>query len=206
MSSFATHFLSLYFWNHLWGRGGEAIYKVKILINALITSKTRIKLLLKFFLNPETSAYLRGLSEEFGESTNSIRLELNRLEDANMLHSEFKGNKKVFKVNKLHPFYNDVNQIVRKYLGIDVIVSNILKGLGTPQFLYLTGDLSKGKESNLIDLILVGDINQTYLVQVVEKTEKIIAKEIRYLIYSEEEFNHNKIEKNNLLLIWSREL
>ena len=176
------------------------------MINALITSKTRIKLLLKFFLNPETSSYLRGLSEEFGESTNSIRLELNRLEDANMLHSEFEGNKKVFKVNKLHPFYSDVNQIVRKYLGIDVIVSNIIKGLGTPQFLYLTGDLSKGKESNLIDLILVGDINQTYLVQVVEKTEKIIAKEIRYSIYSEEEFNNNKIEKNNLLLIWSREL
>ena len=106
----------------------------------------------------------------------------------------------------MHPFYSDVNQIVRKYLGIDVIVSNIIKGLGTPQFLYLTGDLSKGKESNLIDLILVGDINQTYLVQVVEKTEKIIAKEIRYLIYSEEEFNDNEIDKNNLLLIWSREL
>ena len=176
------------------------------MIGALITSKTRIKLLLKFFLNPETSAYLRGLSDEFGESTNSIRLELNRLEDANMLHSEFEGNKKVFKVNKLHPFYSDVNQIVRKYLGIDVIVNNIIKGLGTPQFLYLTGDLARGKESNLIDLILVGDINQTYLVQVVEKTEKIIAKEIRYSIYSEEEFNNNKIEKNNLLLIWSREL
>ncbi|MDC0338346.1 ArsR family transcriptional regulator [Flavobacteriales bacterium] len=176
------------------------------MIGALITSKTRIKLLLKFFLNPDNSAYLRGLSDEFGESTNSIRLELNRLEDANMLHSEFEGNKKVFKVNKLHPFYSDVNQIVRKYLGIDVIVSNILKGLGTPQFLYLTGDLARGKESNLIDLVLVGDINQTYLIGVVEKTEKLISRKIRYLIYSEEEFKNNQIEKNNLLLIWSREL
>lgn len=176
------------------------------MIGALITSKTRIKLLLKFFLNPENSAYLRGLSDEFGESTNSIRLELNRLESANLINSKFEGNKKVFKVNKLHPFYSDVNQIVRKYLGIDVIVSNILKGLGTPQFLYLSGDLARGKESDLIDLVFVGDINQTYLIGVIEKTEKIISKKIRYLIYSEEEFKNNEIEKNNLLLIWSREL
>ncbi len=162
--------------------------------------------MLKFFLNPDTSAYLRGLSDEFGESTNSIRLELNRLEGANMIHSEFEGNKKIFKVNKRHPFYNDVNQIVKKYLGIDVIVNNIIKGLGTPQFLYLTGDLAKGKESHLIDLILVGNINKTYLIDIVRKTEKLVSKKISYLIYSEEEYQNKEIQKDNLLLIWSREI
>jgi len=151
------------------------------MIDTLITSKTRIKLLLKFFLNPNNSAYLRGLSEEFNESTNAIRVELNRLENANMLNSEFAGNKKIFKVNKHHPFYKDVNQIIRKYLGIDVIIENIIKGLGTPKYVYLTGDLAKGKESNLIDLILIGDINKTYLIDIVEKTEKIIPRKIRYL-------------------------
>ena len=40
---------------------------------------------MKFFLNPTTQAYLRGLAAEFGESTNSIRLELNRLEKAKQL-------------------------------------------------------------------------------------------------------------------------
>jgi len=172
------------------------------MINTLITSKTRIKLLLKFFLNPNTSAYLRGLSEEFDESTNAIRVELNRLENANMLNSEFAGNKKIFKVNKYHPFYKDVNQIVRKYLGIDVIVENIIKGLGTPKSVYLTGDLAKGKESNIIDLILIGDINKTYLIDIVEKTEKVIPRKIRYLIYSEKEFQNNEIKKDHLLLIW----
>jgi len=199
MSSFVTRFRSFYYCD--WD--GEAVKKSKKLINTLITSKTRIKLLLKFFLNPNNSAYLRGLSNEFGESTNSIRLELNRLEDANMINSEVDGNKKLFKVNKFHPFYEDVNQIVRKYLGIDVIVNNIIKGLGTPQFMYLTGDLAKGKESNLIDLILVGDINQAYLIEVVAKTEKLIARKIRYLIYSEDEFQNTDIQKENLLLIWA---
>ena len=46
------------------------------MIESLITSKTRTRLLLKFFLNPETRAHLRGLADEFGESTNGVRVEL----------------------------------------------------------------------------------------------------------------------------------
>ena len=63
------------------------------MINALITSETRIKLLRKFFLNSSTKAHLRGLESEFGESTNAIRLELNRFEEAGLLHSLRDGNK-----------------------------------------------------------------------------------------------------------------
>ena len=69
------------------------------MIETLISSKTRIKLLLKFFLNSNTTSYLRGLEGEFGESSNAIRVELNKLEEAGMLSSEVKGNKKMFKAN-----------------------------------------------------------------------------------------------------------
>jgi len=55
------------------------------MIEALISSKTRIKLLLKFFLNSSNKSYLRGLESEFGDSTNGIRLELNKLEEAGLL-------------------------------------------------------------------------------------------------------------------------
>jgi predicted transcriptional regulator len=72
------------------------------MIETLISSKTRIKLLLKFFLNSETTSYLRHLESEFGESTNAIRLELNKLEEAGMLNSQFEGNKKIYQANKQH--------------------------------------------------------------------------------------------------------
>jgi len=67
------------------------------MIESLITSKTRVKLLLKFFLNSDTTSYLRGLESEFGESTNSIRVELNRLEEAGLLITASDGNKKMFR-------------------------------------------------------------------------------------------------------------
>jgi hypothetical protein len=172
------------------------------LINTLITSKTRIKLLLKFFLNPENSAHLRGLESEFGESSNAIRLELNRLEEADMLHSEQQGNRKLFKVNAGHPLYNDINSIVKKYFGLDVIVEWIAKRLGNLKAVYLTGDIAKGRDVGLIDLILVGDIDQQYLLKLIEKAEKLIKRKIRYLIYSETEFNKSPERKNGALLVW----
>ncbi|MGB0524011.1 MAG: ArsR family transcriptional regulator [Flammeovirgaceae bacterium] len=173
------------------------------MLDTLITSKTRIKLLLKFFLNPNTSSYLRSLEGEFGESSNSIRLELNRLEKAEMLQTNVEGNKKFFSVNKLHPLFEDVNRIVRKYVGIDVIISNILKGLGNLKRVYLTGDLAKGKDSKVIDLVLIGDIDRAYLIEMIEKTEALISRKIRYVIYTEEEFETMDFDNKDYLLIWT---
>ena len=174
------------------------------MIKTLITSKTRVKLLLKFFLNPQNSAYLRGLSEELDESTNAVRLELNRLESANMLNSSRIGNKKIFTVNKSHPLFKDVNQIVRKYLGIDIIIENIIKGLGGPTKIFLTGDLAEGRNSDIVDIILVGIIKKNYLTEVVEKTEKLIERKIRYIAYTEKEFSVRRQDKKQLL-IWSKD-
>jgi hypothetical protein len=172
------------------------------MIDTLITSKTRIKLLLKFFLNPENSAHLRGLESEFGESSNAIRLELNRLEGADMLHSKLLGNRKLFRVNAKHPLYNDINSIVKKYFGLDVIIEWIANRMGNLKAVYLTGDIAKGKDVGLIDLILIGDIDQQYLLTLIEKAEKLIKRKIRYLIYSEEEFNMSRERENGALLVW----
>ncbi len=173
------------------------------MINTLITSKTRIKLLLKFFLNPDNSAHLRGLESEFGESSNAIRLELNRLEDANMLRSELQGNRKYFKVNDQHPLYNEINSIVKKYFGLDMVVEWIAKRLGNLQAVYITGDIAKGKDSDLIDLILVGVIDQNYLLQLITKAEKVINRKIRYLILTDKEFVSHSLKNNGILLVWT---
>jgi len=159
-------------------------------------------LLLKFFLNPDNSAHLRGLESEFGDSSNAIRLELNRLEEADMLHSQQQGNKKLFKVNAEHPLYDDINSIVKKYFGLDIIVEWIAKRLGNLKAVYLTGDIARGKDVGLIDLILVGDIDQQYLLQLIKKTEKLIKRKIRYLIYTESEFSTSTEREDGALLVW----
>lgn len=162
------------------------------MLDILITSKTRIKLLLKFFLNSKTSSYLRNLESEFGESTNSIRLELNKFEDAGLLSTSMSGNKKLFKANTKHPMFNDIQNILMKYTGLDKITEQIISKLGDVDAVYLVGQLAKGLDSPVIDLVIVGDINKAYLLTLAEKTEKLIHKKVHFIVYTPEEFKTEK--------------
>ncbi len=177
------------------------------MIETLISSKTRIKLLLKFFLNSNTTAYLRGLENEFGESTNAIRLELNRLEKAGMLSSCLDGNKKIFRANTKHSLFKDIHSIVLKQVGIDKIIENVIKRLGEVEKVFLTGDFAQGKDSSIIDLIFVGDIKKEYLINLIEKVERLIHRKIRYIIYDEAEWIDIQIGFNHkaIFLLWSKE-
>ncbi len=179
------------------------------MLDTLITSRTRIKLLLKFFLNSNARSYLRGLESEFGESSNAIRLELNRFEDAGLLKAEMQGNKKMFRANTGHPLYEDLHNIILKYIGLDQIVEKVARKLGKVMFVFLTGDFAKGKDSSIIDLIFVGDhINKEYLIRLVEKAETLIRRKIRYLVYTVREFDDDYDRDRiatDLLLLWKAE-
>jgi DNA-binding transcriptional ArsR family regulator len=175
-------------------------------LDTLISSKTRVKLLLKFFLNSANKAHLRGLETEFGESSNAIRQELNRLEEAGLLNSSVQGNKKLFSANTLHPLFKDINSILFKYTGLDRVVEQVLSNLGELERVYLTGELGKGIDTSIIDLVIVGDINREYLGKLTEKAERIINKKIKYVVYSNTQFEEQKhrILNDHNLLIWNR--
>ena len=175
------------------------------MIQTLISSKTRVKLLLKFFLNSNAKAYLRGLETEFGDSSNAIRLEINRFEQAGMLKSEMIGNKKMFQANVEHPLFNEVHSILMKYVGLDQIIENIIKRLGEVRRVFLGGEFSQGLDSQIIDLIFVGNIDINYLVSLIEKTEKLVSRKIRYVIYSDAEGEKIDWSKYRTmpLLLWS---
>jgi len=153
------------------------------MLESLITSKTRLKLLLKFFLNKDNKSYLRNLEAEFGESTNAIRHELNRMESAGLLTTEHIGNKKYFRANVQHPLFPDINNIIRKTIGIDQIIDRVVSKMGDLKQTYLLGELALGNDSGVIDLLLVGeDIDRAYVTQLVEKAEKHLSRKIRFLI------------------------
>ena len=97
------------------------------MLETLITSKTRIKLLLKFFLNANNTGYLKNLESEFEDSSNGIRVELNKFEQAGLLSSVLIGNKKIFQANTRHPLFSDIHNIIMKYTGIDQIVDTTRK-------------------------------------------------------------------------------
>ena len=177
------------------------------MIETLISSKTRIKLLLKFFLNSSTKSYLRGLEAEFGESSNSIRLELNRLEKAGMLSSSSLGNKKIFQANKKHPLFREVHSIILKYIGFDKIIENVIERLGDVEKVYVSGAFAKGLDSPIIDLVFIGEVNKSYLIELIDKVEKVISRKVRYVIFNSDDEQLLEWGRKDLdpLLLWSQE-
>jgi len=126
------------------------------LFTGLISSKTRIKLLIRFFFNPNTRSYLRELAKEFNVSTN------------------------------------------------DQVVDGIVTRLGDLESAYLLDDYAEGKDTGIIDLLLVGNIDQYHLNDLSRKTERYIKRKIRSLVLSRDEFKafEPKLKKIPNILIW----
>ncbi len=163
---------------------------------------------MKFFLNSDATAYLRSLESEFGESSNAIRLELNRFEEAGMLVSRLDGNKKIFQANTEHPLFKEVHNILLKQIGLDQVIEKVIERLGEVNKVYVIGEFSNGLDSQVIDLVFIGNIEINYLVHLIEKVETLIKRKIRYLIYSEEEFENLKswgLTKPKPLLLWAKD-
>lgn len=175
------------------------------MLETLITSKTRIKLLLKFFSNQGTQAYLRALAEEFGESTNAVRVELNRLSEAGLLESESAGNTILYKANRQHPIYGEIRNLVSKYLGFDQIVETVLGRLGNLEMAVVVGDYARGHDSGIIDLRLVGQIDFDYLAQLIPKAENLIKRKIRFSVQLPDQQGMGyDFEKEPHIVLWNK--
>ena len=148
------------------------------MLESLVTSKTRIKLLLKFFSHAN-SGYLRSLAKEFDESTNSVRVELNRLTDAGLLITEDEGKTKVYRANNSHPFFDEIKGMVSKFLGLDELMEKIVLRMGEVEKAIITGDYAMGIDSGTVHLVLIGkDLDEEYLAFIIDKTYEKIKRKV----------------------------
>jgi len=165
-------------------------------LNKLITSKTRLRLLIKFFINQANSGYLNGLASEFNESTNSIRKELNHLSEAGYLEKYKDHNKVGYKANTKHPLFDILQKVVYKHLGLEEIVERVLERMGPVQKILLVGDYAQGLDSGTIDVVLIGNkLNTEYIEALEEKVEGLIERKVNFSLA----FKPNPIQKNIVL-------
>ncbi len=174
------------------------------LFSGLISSKTRIKLLVRFFLNPGTRAYLRELAKEFNLSTNAVREELNQLTKTELLTSEKEGRSVYYRANSDHPLFPELRSMVGKVMGLDQVMDSIITRLGDLEAAWIIDDYAEGKDTGIIDLVLVGNIDQYHLGDLTRKTERYINRKIRPLVLTREEFDDFKptLESRPHFLVW----
>jgi hypothetical protein len=153
------------------------------MLGELITSKTRLRLLIKFFVSQANRGYLNGLASEMGESTNSIRKELNHLQSAGYLDKVKVDNKVEYKANTKHPLYDVLRKVVLKHLGLEDVVDSVLERMGPVKDIILVGDYALGNDSGKIEVFLIGEqLNMDYIAKLEEKIEQLIKRKISFYL------------------------
>ena len=152
------------------------------MLETLITSKTRLRILIKFFINVTTNGHLRGLATEMQESTNAIRKELNNLSDAGYLDKFNEKNRVSYKANSKHPLFLTLQKIIHQHIGLESIVSSILERLGSIKTIIVVGDYANGIDSGVIEVVLVGDdLDKDYINRLANKIKSKIDREVHFI-------------------------
>ena len=167
---------------------------LNIMLNSLITSKTRLRMLIKFFVSAANNGYLNGLANEFNESTNSIRKELNNLSSAGYLLKSKENNRVIYNANTSHPMFGVLQKIVRQHLGLEDIVETVIERIGDVDSIALTGEYAKGIDSGNIEIIINGSkVNKEYLENIKPKIKKKIGRDVSFLL-------NQRLDLNSIIL------
>lgn len=184
------------------------------MIEQLFGSKTRVKLLRLFYSNPNRSFYVREITRKIDEQINSVRRELGNLLSIGIIASDTTNNRLYYEVNQAYEYYQPLSQIFGGGLEVaageeDVVVPAPIKvadpevtelaTLGNIELALYTGQFTRD-ESSGIDMLIVGDVNQTRLQKYMRELEEKEKKEIRYVLISASEFNYRQQIKDRFIL------
>jgi predicted transcriptional regulator len=171
------------------------------MIEQLFGSKTRVKLLKLFYTNPNRSFYVREITRKIEEQINSVRRELANLLSIGIISSDANNNRLYYEVNQDHEYYSALSMIFggaakkskksmvkgEKESSPKVDVSEehplamAIKDTGRVDLVILTGQFTRDELSG-IDILIVGDINQSKLNRFIGELEKSENKDIRYTV------------------------
>jgi len=171
------------------------------MIENLFKSKTRVRMLELFLFFPEKNFYLREIARLVKENTNSVRLELKNLEKTGLIKKSKKGNMIFYEINKKSPIYEPLKIIFMRTESLGKFLEKSLKNKNI-KYALVYGSFASGKETedSDIDLLIVGSIKQSDIVDDISRFERKMLREVNYVLWTEKEFKKRIKEKNHLIV------
>jgi len=151
-----------------------------------------------FFKNSDREFYFREIAASLNKEPGAIQNYLNSLVKQNILQDERKGNMRFFKLYKNDPIYEEIKSIISKTIGIEYKLKELVSVLSKVEYAFIFGSIAKGKEygDSDIDLLLIGEVNQDFLVEKISKLQSELSREINYQIYTKDEVIKKLTERN----------
>lgn len=174
------------------------------MLDKLFGSNLRVKILKLFLLHPLDKFFVKQLSRDFKMQINSIRRELENLENFGILLTginstkegeEKNGNlqdKKYYRANPEFVLFDEVKTLIVKAQILyekDFVMK--LRTTGKIKLLILSG-LFVNNPNSVVDLFLVGKFNKIKLLKLIKDLESGLGKEINYTIFEPNEFKYRR--------------
>ena len=193
------------------------------MLEQLFGSKARVLILRLFLNNPEKFFYVREISRNLSLHLNSVRRELNNLEEIGILASltkadlekeiekELKDNKKYYKLNSSFVFVEELRSLlIKAQLIMEQSLADKVKKLGSVNLFLLSG-VFVGRNDAPTDLLIVGTVDRQKLLKLIKGFEKELGRQINYTIMTKQDFIYRRgltdkflydlMEQKNLLLV-----
>jgi len=172
------------------------------MLEILLSSRVRAKVLATIFLTPGESHNAWGLAQRLSENYSAVWKELVRLEKSRILISEKRGNSKDYRVNEECPIAPDLRSIVLKTEGVGRVITEKLRGLDSVKMAFIFGSYASGEADarSDLDLMIVGKINLEQLAPLISEVERELNRPINYVIHSEDEWNEKLALENPFLI------
>ena len=174
-----------------------------MLLEDLIISRVRVKMLALFLNNPSMIYHVREVVRQVGEEINAVRRELAHLEKAGMLAKEQRANRLFYRFRKEYPLYFELMELFGKTTGLGWdIVKNRAK-LGKIKYAMMSGRFLRGlphKGGSDVDLLIVGSVVLPELAAFVKAEEVKKERELNYTVMTEEEFSFRKRRRDPFVL------
>ena len=171
-------------------------------IEKIFGSRIRAKILGWLFTHPDESFFVRQIALILKEDPTNVSREMARLEDLGILRSKRNGNLKHFQTNQECPFFEELKGLVLKTTGVTGRIRASLERLAGIELAFIYGSYAKGEEKadSDVDLLIIGNADMDRLDSNLGKLEKMLGREINYLLYSMEEFKSKRKAKDGFLM------
>ncbi|MFH1753790.1 MAG: nucleotidyltransferase domain-containing protein [Candidatus Omnitrophota bacterium] len=173
------------------------------MFDSLFISKSKIRrdLLALFFANQDKKFYLRELQRILGHSAGSIRRELLRFQEDNLFLTQRAGNLLYYSLNTKHPLFNELKSIVSKTVGVEGLLKKELSSIKNIDYAFIYGSFASGKEKLVsdIDLMIIGEPEDSPLYEKISQLEKKLEREINPSVYSTKEYKAKRKNKEGFI-------
>lgn len=172
------------------------------MLDEIVPSKTRRKILSLFLNNVDETYHLRRVGREVEEEINAVKRELDILEKAKILKKEKRLNKSIYAINTKHLYFDELLRIQAKYSKIAQELRKNASLLGKVNFIAMSLRLQKKERIPQSDvyMVFVGVVVAAEVQKIVQSLQKEYPFEVNYTIMPKDEFEYRK--RKNDPFIW----